>query len=108
MGEPIKIYDLAKKIILFSGLLASDKKEENKIEIKITGLRKGEKMFEELLVNNDAIKTIHPLIYIDNENDFNPIFFKEIYKITSDYVENFDKTNFMKIIKNPIIGYNEN
>ena len=107
MGEPIKIYDLAKKIILFYGLLASDKKEENKIEIKITGLRKGEKMFEELLVNNDAIKTIHPLIYIDNENDFNPIFFEEIYKITSDYVENFDKTNFMKIIKNPIIGYNE-
>jgi len=108
MGEPIKIYDLAKKIILFYGLLASDNKEKDKIEIKITGLRKGEKMFEELLVNNNAIKTIHPFIYIDNENDFNPIFFEEVYKITSDYVENFDKTNFMKIIKDPIIGYNEN
>ncbi len=50
MGEPIKIYDLAKKMIALSGLVA-----DKDIEIKIIGLRPGEKLYEELLNNKEQV-----------------------------------------------------
>ena len=60
MGEPVKIIDLAKDLIRFSGF------EPNvDIPIKITGLRPGEKLFEELLLDEEGIKaTKHDKIYI--------------------------------------------
>lgn len=60
MGEPVKIMDLAKDLIRFSGF------EPNvDIPIKITGLRPGEKLFEELLLDEEGIKaTKHDKIYI--------------------------------------------
>lgn len=68
MGEPIKIVDLAKQMILLSGLTIKDKKNpDGDIEIIYTGLRPGEKLFEELLINSEAEKTFHPLIFRANE-----------------------------------------
>lgn len=63
MGEPIKIYDLAQQMIQLSGLtLGKD------IQIEITGLRPGEKLYEELLIDhNTSQKTSHPKIYSANE-----------------------------------------
>ncbi|AFK03212.1 polysaccharide biosynthesis protein CapD [Emticicia oligotrophica DSM 17448] len=60
MGEPVKIIDLAKKMIQLSGL------EINKdIEIQFTGLRPGEKLYEELLnTNENTLPTYHPKIMI--------------------------------------------
>lgn len=60
MGQPVKIIDLAKKMIKLSGLeLGKD------IDIKITGLRKGEKLYEELLNNSEnTLPTHHPQIMI--------------------------------------------
>jgi FlaA1/EpsC-like NDP-sugar epimerase len=60
MGESVKIIDLAKKMIQLSGL------EEGKdIEIKVTGLRPGEKLYEELLASEEnTISTYHPQILI--------------------------------------------
>ena len=64
MGEPIKIYDLAKKMIQLSGLQLKDKNNPNgDIEILITGLRPGEKLYEELLIENKSLPTIHPKIF---------------------------------------------
>ena len=64
MGEPIKIYDLAKKMIQLSGFKLKDKDHPNgDIEILITGLRPGEKLFEELLIENNSLSTKHPKIY---------------------------------------------
>ena len=64
MGEPVKIFDLAKKMIQFSGLQVRDKNNPNgEIEILITGLRPGEKLYEELLIENNALPTIHPKIF---------------------------------------------
>jgi FlaA1/EpsC-like NDP-sugar epimerase len=63
MGEPVKIYDLAVRMVELSGL--SVKNEENPdgdIEIVISGLRPGEKLYEELLIGNNPIKTDHPSI----------------------------------------------
>ena len=60
MGEPVKIYNLAKKMIALSDL------EEGKdIEIKFTGLREGEKLYEELLMAEEGLqKTAHSKIYV--------------------------------------------
>ena len=69
MGEPVKILTLAKQMINLSGLTLKDANNPNgDIEILETGLRPGEKLFEELLIDAEAIKTDHPLIFRANEN----------------------------------------
>ena len=63
MGEPVKIYDLAVKMIQLSGLQLKDKDNlEGDIEIIYTGLRPGEKLYEELLVGNKISNTENKLI----------------------------------------------
>ncbi len=63
MGEPVKIIDLAHRMIRLSGLkLKSDKYPTGDIEVKITGLRPGEKLFEELLIGEQVEGTAHPRI----------------------------------------------
>ena len=63
MGEPIKIYDLAEQMINLSGLKIKNLNNPNgDIEIKITGLRPGEKLYEELLIDGNPERTKHPLI----------------------------------------------
>lgn len=68
MGEPVKITSLARKMIHLSGL--SEKHEQNPngdIEIEYSGLRPGEKLYEELLVGDDVEGTDHPRIMTANE-----------------------------------------
>jgi FlaA1/EpsC-like NDP-sugar epimerase len=63
MGEPVRIQDLAKKMIRLSGLEIKDKSNpDGDIEIKYTGLRSGEKLYEELLIGDNVTKTDNPLI----------------------------------------------
>jgi FlaA1/EpsC-like NDP-sugar epimerase len=63
MGKPVKIFDLATKMIYLSGLEVRNESNPNgEIEIKITGLRPGEKLFEELLIGDNVSKTKHPMI----------------------------------------------
>lgn len=65
MGEPVKIYNLARKMIALSGL-----KEGEDIEIKFTGLREGEKLYEELLMAEEGLeKTAHSKIYVGQPLD---------------------------------------
>ena len=64
MGNPIKIKDLATKMIDLSGLKVKNEKNlDGDIEIKITGLRPGEKLYEELLLGDNPLPTIHPKIF---------------------------------------------
>ena len=69
MGEPVRISDLARKMIHLMGM---DEKTEDKpdgqIEIRYTGLRPGEKLFEELLIGDNPQKTAHPRIMMAREN----------------------------------------
>ncbi len=63
MGEPVKIYDLATQMIRLSGLVPGDD-----IAIEITGLRPGEKLYEELLISGDNVqRTCHAQIYSSHE-----------------------------------------
>tara|TARA_B100000212_G_scaffold300080_1_gene245277 strand:+ start:13856 stop:15871 length:2016 start_codon:yes stop_codon:yes gene_type:complete len=68
MGEPVKIADLAKLMVRLSGLSIKDSTNPTgDIEIITTGLRPGEKMYEELLIDGKARRTTHPLIYRADE-----------------------------------------
>ena len=63
MGNPVKIFDLAKRLINLNGLeLKDDSNSEGDIEIVFTGLRPGEKLYEELLIGNNVSKTDHEQI----------------------------------------------
>jgi FlaA1/EpsC-like NDP-sugar epimerase len=67
MGKSVKIIDLAKKMIQLSGLILG-----KDIQIKFTGLRPGEKLYEELLnVEENTLPTHHPLILTAKVREFN-------------------------------------
>ena len=67
MGKPIKIFDLARSLIIKMGEKIAEKSGDNGIEIKIIGLRPGEKLYEELLINETAQKTSHGCIFSSEE-----------------------------------------
>ena len=63
MGQPVKIYDLAKRMVELSGLSVKNPETgEGDIEIVVTGLRPGEKLYEELLIGDNPQPTAHPKI----------------------------------------------
>lgn len=72
MGEPVRIVELAEKMIHLSGLsVRSEKNLQGDIAIEFTGLRPGEKLYEELLIGDNVAATQHPMIMSANE-DFLP------------------------------------
>lgn len=73
MGEPVRIYDLAENLIKLSGYIPGED-----IEIKITGLRPGEKLYEELLMNEEGMKdTANHLIHIGRPIEIDEKAFKQ-------------------------------
>lgn len=104
MGTPIKIIDLAKKMISLKGFMPylKMKKNENniqsqkKIQIVVTGLNKGEKLYEELMFDNNPIKTLHPRIMLVNEVSLN----KKTYNELINKIKIFTKTKNLNKIDN--------
>ena len=73
MGEPVKIIDLARNMIELSGLtVRDDARPDGDIELKIVGLRPGEKLYEELLIGEDPQTTSHSRILKANEKYLHP------------------------------------
>lgn len=63
MGQPVKIIDVARRMVALSGRSLRENGQEGDIEINITGLRPGEKLYEELLIDDDSlVATPHPKI----------------------------------------------
>lgn len=89
MGKPIKILDLAKKMVRLSGL-----KENEDIQIVFTGLRPGEKLYEEVLANSEStIPTHHPKILIGKVREYD---FSEVQKEIDQLIAAFDtQDNFI-------------
>jgi FlaA1/EpsC-like NDP-sugar epimerase/CheY-like chemotaxis protein len=68
MGEPVKIIDLARRMVELSGLTVRDEAHpDGDIEIRVTGLRPGEKLYEELLIGNNPEPTLNPRIFKASE-----------------------------------------
>jgi len=103
MGEPVKIADLAKNLILLSGL-----QPERDIEIQFTGLRPGEKMFEELnLQDEHLIPTSHAKIrsYVGNHNQ-DAMQIKASLQHLQAIVEGQDVANLVLLLKELVPDYN--
>jgi FlaA1/EpsC-like NDP-sugar epimerase len=97
MGESVKIKDLIVKMIKLSGLSIKDSKNlDGDIEVKIIGLRPGEKLYEELLIGNNPQKTFHEKIQ-KAEDTF--ISFNKL-KIDLDYLSNLIEENKVEEVKN--------
>jgi FlaA1/EpsC-like NDP-sugar epimerase len=85
MGEPVRILDMAKRLINLSGLqIKDDENPEGDIEIVYTGLRPGEKLYEELLIGENDLPTQHPLIMAANEEGLT-------WETLSNYLEQFEQ-----------------
>lgn len=100
MGKPVKIIDLAKEMIRLSGLKIKDKNNPNgDIEISISGLRSGEKLYEELLINAKSENTSHKLIYRAKERYIkHEILFKKIIDLKQ-FIEEKDIRSSFEILK---------
>lgn len=70
MGKPVKISDLAARLIHLSGYEVMNEQGQGNIEIRYSGLRPGEKLYEELLIGEDAEATDHPKIMKAHESYF--------------------------------------
>ena len=90
MGDPIQIYDLAKRMVSLSGLTIRDfENDRGDIEIKIVGLRPGEKLHEELLIGKVSEKTIHTKVSLAKENFVNMSTLNKELNVLEDMVNKF-------------------
>jgi len=110
MGSPVSILELAKSLIKLSGLSIKDKNNiKGDIEIKNIGLRPGEKLYEELLIDGNALPTKHPLIYRAQER---LILMEELEaqleKLISYIEENKSLEEIFRIIKNLVPEWKKN
>ena len=107
MGQPVKIYDLAKQMINLSGLSIKDSNNPNgDIEIIFTGLRSGEKLYEELLIDGNIIPTKHPLIYKANEKSYHSDFLFPKIKNLKEALEKLDKKESLNILSKLVPEWN--
>lgn len=109
MGEQLKIYELAKKLIHLSGRSISTDGNSNGIEILEIGLRPGEKMYEELLISGDQLSTSNPKIFKSLE-DFPTIeIMEETVGKLKIAIKQDDFKKIISIFKENVEGYvNEN
>ena len=106
MGEQIRVYDLAEKMIRLSGRSVSKEKDDGGIEIINIGLRPGEKMFEELLISGNEEKTNNDKIFKSIENSLS---FEDLVSVITELkesIETVNKNKIMNILKIRVDGYN--
>jgi FlaA1/EpsC-like NDP-sugar epimerase len=99
MGEPVQIQDLARMMIRLSGLAAGDDGREGDIEIVEIGLRPGEKVHEELLIDNRGFPTSHPRIVRASEPGLLPPAFEKRLADLLRHMEARDTGSAMAIVE---------
>ena len=106
MGEQVRIYDLAKKLIHLSGRNYVEKQDEDGIQILEIGLRPGEKMYEELLISGSEIKTKNKKIFKANESFIDQKNLIPIIKSLQNLINNNDNEGILKILTENVEGFN--
>ncbi|WP_412071466.1 polysaccharide biosynthesis protein [Pseudomonas sp. FEN] len=106
MGEPVRIVELAEKMIHLSGLsVRTDKNPHGDISIEFTGLRPGEKLYEELLIGDNVVATRHPMIMSAHE-DMLPwdMLKSKLYELMA-AVESDDYVRVRQVLRDTVSGY---
>lgn len=99
MGEPVKIVDLAENLIRLSGLeVKSPENPNGDIEIQFTGLRPGEKLFEELLIGDNVQETQHQRIMTANERSLSLMDFVEVMDKLDKACHEFDHEKIRELL----------
>jgi len=106
MGEPVKIVELAEKMIHLSGLsVRSEKNPNGDIAIEFTGLRPGEKLYEELLIGDNVEATKHPMIMSANEDHLSWDLLKTKLTDLLTAVEQDDYSRVRQLLRDTVSGY---
>ncbi len=106
MGLPVKIVDLAKAMINLSGLeVADEQNPDGDIAIEYIGLRDGEKLYEELLINENCSPTDHVSIIRNHENFLAPKELDEKLLLLADAISDFDRKALEALLNEMVEGY---
>lgn len=106
MGEPVKIVELAKKMVHLSGLsVRSDENPQGDISIEFTGLRPGEKLYEELLIGDNVVATQHPMIMSANEDHLSWEVLKGKLSDLLAAVDQDDYARVRQLLRDTVSGY---
>ena len=109
MGEPIKIYDLAKRLIRLSGKnhydCGSAPLDDSSIRLEFIGLRPGEKLYEELLIDASALKTGHPRIMRAKEDFFSKKEIENYLNCMKTSLDDDDFDLFYRLLAEAKTGY---
>lgn len=105
MGEPKKIVDLAKKLIHLAGHTEADELGESGIAIEFTGLRPGEKLYEELLIDREALPTQHARIFRAQEGCLRATDLFEVLDRLEDFLQSGDLPNIYDDLRLLVSGF---
>jgi FlaA1/EpsC-like NDP-sugar epimerase len=109
MGQPVRILDLALQMIHLSGLdLKNAENPEGDIEIQEIGLRPGEKLYEELLIDGSPEKTLHPRIFKSYEEYLSWDKLEKKISIIQASIENDDQHTLLAALQELAIGFTPN
>jgi UDP-N-acetylglucosamine 4,6-dehydratase len=106
MGQPVKIAELAEKLIHLSGLsVRSEKSPHGDIAVEFTGLRPGEKLYEELLIGDNVSPTEHPMIMRADEEYFTWDELRRVLAKLLKAVEQDDYPQVRVLLREVVSGY---
>jgi FlaA1/EpsC-like NDP-sugar epimerase len=106
MGQPVRIAELAEKLIHLSGLsVRSEKSPHGDIPIEFTGLRPGEKLYEELLIGDNVSPTEHPMIMRADEEHFTWDVLRGVLAKLLKAVEQDDYPQVRVLLREVVSGY---
>lgn len=107
MGEPVRIADLARRMVHLMGLEVKDQQHpDGDIEISFSGLRPGEKLYEELLIGENVRQTAHPRIMAADEVSLSWKEMAELLRELEHHCENFAVAQIVKLITEAPAGFN--
>jgi FlaA1/EpsC-like NDP-sugar epimerase len=107
MGEPVKIVDLGRQMIRLMGYEPRDASSPNgEIELRFTGLRPGEKLYEELLIGDNASGTRHPMIMRATESCLPWAEVEALMARLDDAYERFDCSEMHAVLVESVTGFN--
>lgn len=106
MGEPVRIADLARRMVHLMGLEVKDNQHpDGDIEICFSGLRPGEKLYEELLIGENVRQTAHPRIMAANEVSLSWKDMAELLRQLEHYCDNFAVERIVQLITEAPTGF---